>query len=93
MCRASKEIRFYKTQALFTYSVSETKSICKTQYLTVQKTKKIQATYDVIACFTMCFRVVVQNAGTKHVQRSKNKVNLQNVIFYSIKCKVNAGDG
>lgn len=53
----------------------------------------MQTTYDVIACFTMCFRVVVQNAGTKHVQRSKNKVNLQNVIFYSIKCKVNAGDG
>ena len=38
-------------------------------------------------------RFVLKNAGAKHVQRIRNKVNLQNVIFYSIKCKVNAGDG
>ncbi len=40
MCRASKEIRFYKTQALFTYSVAKTKSIYKTQYFDCTKNKE-----------------------------------------------------
>ena len=35
-------------------------------------------------------RVVVQNAGTKHVQRIRNKVNLQKQYFHCTKCKVNA---
>ena len=62
----------------------------KHSILTVQKTKKMQATYISNACFTMCFKVVVQNAGTKHVQRIRNKVNLQKQYFHCTKCKVYA---
>ena len=40
MYRVSKEIRFYKTQALFTYSVAETKLIYKTQYFVCTKNKE-----------------------------------------------------
>ena len=40
----------------------------------------------------MCFRVVVQNAGTKHVQRIRNKVNLQKQYFHCTKGKENAGN-
>lgn len=33
---------------------------------------------------------ILQNAGTFHVQRSKNKVNLQKQYFHCTKCKVYA---
>lgn len=62
----------------------------KRRMFTARKTKKMQATYISNACFTMCFKVVVQNAGAKHVQRSRNKVNLQKQYFHCTKCKVYA---